>query len=157
MKFVETKVTFSEVPNEISLCINISGCPFRCPGCHSSWLQENSGEELTRGGLQKLLDSNLGITCVCLMGGQEEDILSIIPQIKENNLKIAWYTGQENLPGVQIQRKLDFLKVGPYISEKGPLTSETTNQVFYKIEHIQNRETGEFEDILHDETFRFWK
>lgn len=26
LKYVDTKVTFSEVPNEISLCINISNC-----------------------------------------------------------------------------------------------------------------------------------
>ena len=26
LKYVDTKVTFAEVPNEISLCINISNC-----------------------------------------------------------------------------------------------------------------------------------
>ena len=35
MKYTDTQVTFSEFPDEIALCINISNCPWHCPGCHS--------------------------------------------------------------------------------------------------------------------------
>ena len=28
IKYVDTLVSFSEVPNEITLCINISNCPY---------------------------------------------------------------------------------------------------------------------------------
>ena len=43
LKYVDTKVTFAEVPNEISLCINISNCPCKCHNCHSSYLAEDIG------------------------------------------------------------------------------------------------------------------
>ena len=35
LKYLNCQVTFAEVPDEISLCINITNCPNRCPGCHS--------------------------------------------------------------------------------------------------------------------------
>ena len=28
LKYVDTLVTFSEIPDEISLCINVSNCPY---------------------------------------------------------------------------------------------------------------------------------
>ena len=28
LKYVDTMVTFSEVPSEITLCINVSNCPY---------------------------------------------------------------------------------------------------------------------------------
>lgn len=164
MKFVETKITFSEVPDEISLCINISGCPLRCPGCHSPWLQEGEGTELTEKALLELIDQNPGITCVCLMGGQESEIGYVLPLIKARKLKAAWYTGQSTLPKPEVLGNLDFIKVGPYISEKGPLSSKTTNQVFYRVEHTDITGTdffgGEIKKphaILYDDTSKFWK
>ena len=39
-------VTFSEFPNEISLCINISQCVCNCSGCHSSYLAEDIGDNI---------------------------------------------------------------------------------------------------------------
>ena len=47
MKYCETAITFSEVPDEVTLCINISNCPCHCKGCHSAYLAEDIGEELT--------------------------------------------------------------------------------------------------------------
>ena len=46
LKYVDTKVTFSEVPDEISLCISISNCPNHCKGCHSPYLAEDIGKPL---------------------------------------------------------------------------------------------------------------
>ena len=43
LKYVNTEVVFQEVPDEISLAINISGCPIHCPDCHSKFLWENVG------------------------------------------------------------------------------------------------------------------
>ena len=48
VKYVDTLVTFAEFPNEISLCINISGCPNHCPGCHSPYLAQDIGEVLNK-------------------------------------------------------------------------------------------------------------
>ena len=44
LKYVDTLVTFSEIPDEITLCINISNCPCKCPGSHSSYLAQDIGE-----------------------------------------------------------------------------------------------------------------
>jgi len=137
LKYVDTKVTFSEVPEEISLCISLSGCPYKCKGCHSSYLQEDVGTELTEEVLSKLINDNPGITCVCFMGG-DNDVLNLyllIKYVKEHyKLKTCWYSGNTNMPNTEsnIYQMLDFIKLGPYIEKNGPLTSPTTNQRFYK-------------------------
>ena len=81
LKYVDTLVTFSEIPDEISLCINISGCPIHCPECHSKYLWDNIGEDLNNESLLSLINNNEGITCVCLMGG-DGDVKSIVNLIK---------------------------------------------------------------------------
>ena len=74
LKYTTNQVTFSEVPDEITLCINISNCPHHCPGCHSPELWGNIGEPLTEAVIEDLLTSNRGITCVCFMGGDAEPL-----------------------------------------------------------------------------------
>ena len=34
LKYVNTGIVFQEIPDEVTLAINISGCPCHCPGCH---------------------------------------------------------------------------------------------------------------------------
>ena len=43
LKYVNTGVVFQEIPDEVTLAINISNCPCRCPGCHSHYLWEDIG------------------------------------------------------------------------------------------------------------------
>ena len=69
LKYVDTAVTFAEFPNEVSLCINIGGCPCCCDGCHSPYLSKDIGEMLSLERLQELIESNKGITLVGFMGG----------------------------------------------------------------------------------------
>ena len=149
LKYVDTKVTFAEVPNEISLCINISNCPCNCKGCHSSYLAENIGNELNSNSIKELINNNKGITCICFMGGDsnpsEVDALAQFIKIYFP-IKIAWYSGRQELSKDINLNNFDFIKLGPYIEELGPLNSETTNQKFYKIEE------GKFIDI----TDIFW-
>ena len=150
LKYVDTKVTFSEVPNEISLCINISNCPCNCKGCHSSYLAENIGNELNNNSIKELINNNKGITCICFMGGDsnpsEVDALAQFIKIYFP-IKIAWYSGRQELSKDINLNNFDFIKLGPYIEELGPLNSKTTNQKFYKIE----------EGKLIDITNLFWK
>ena len=47
MKYYNYDVVFQEIPDETTLAINISNCPCRCPGCHSKFLWEDVGVELT--------------------------------------------------------------------------------------------------------------
>ena len=72
LKYVDTKVVFSEIPDEITLAINLSNCPCHCPGCHSSYLAEDIGKVLTYYRIEKLLEQNKGVTAICFMGGDND-------------------------------------------------------------------------------------
>ena len=136
LKYVDTLVTFSEVPDEISLCINISNCQCHCKNCHSPYLAEDIGEELNSHSLKKLIDDNKGITCISFMGGDSNtsDIDALAQWVKINYpLKVAWYSGRQELNEDILLENFDFVKLGPYIEELGPLNSKTTNQRFYKV------------------------
>ena len=138
LKYVDTKVTFSEVPDEISLCINISNCPCHCKNCHSSYLAEDIGNLLNKAVLRKLLEDNKGISCVSFMGGDSDTthITALGSWVKTHtNLKVAWYSGRQELADMVAKQLLwfDYIKLGPYKEEFGPLNSRTTNQRFYKV------------------------
>lgn len=151
LKYVDTKIVFQEIPDEITLAINISNCPCHCEGCHSSYLAEDIGEPLDLQHLTNLIDNNRGITCVCIMGGDSNplEVSNIAFYIKSiwDNLKVAWYSGRQELSNDINLKNFDFVKLGSYIKELGPLNSKTTNQRFYKVIDTQ----------LIDITKEFWK
>ena len=158
MKYTEAQVVFEEVPDEITLAINISNCPVRCEGCHSPHLWQDVGTELTSVELLKLLKDNKGVTCVSIMGGDNsvEDVLQALKIIKNKELKTCWYSGKERINDVELMEKLlpylDYLKTGPYIKELGGLDSFTTNQRFFIVKSGINHHF-ELEDI----TYKFKK
>ena len=136
LKYLNTQVTFREVPDEITLCINITGCKVGCRGCHSPYLAEDIGEELNSHSLQELIKANEGITCICFMGGDSnpQDIDSLAQWLKIYfPYKVAWYSGRQELSSDINLQWFDFVKLGPYIEELGPLNSKTTNQKFYQV------------------------
>ena len=47
LKYTTYDIVFQEFPDEVTLAVNLSLCPNGCPGCHSSYLQGDLGEELT--------------------------------------------------------------------------------------------------------------
>lgn len=140
LKYLNAQVVFQEVPNEITLAINITGCKHHCEGCHSPELRKNIGVELNCSTLDSLIDNNEGITCVCFMGGDHDlgSLANLIWHVKDvRNLKVALYTGSENIP-MNWCEKLDYLKLGEYKKDLGGLRSSTTNQRFYAIKHSTN-------------------
>lgn len=150
LKYVDTKVTFSEVPDEISLCINISNCPCHCKNCHSSYLAQDIGTELTFNEVRKLIKKNSGISCIAFMGGDSEPKrIDALASFVTNHyqLKVAWYSGRQELSKEIDLQNFDAIKLGSYKEEFGPLNSRTTNQRFYKVSD------GELINI----TSKFWK
>ena len=140
LKYVDTLVSFQEVPDEISLCINISNCPCHCEGCHSPYLAEDIGTELTWNELEKLIKNNIGISCVCFMGGDScpdyiEQLALFIKYQSWYPLKVAWYSGKSSIPNDLDINLFNYIKVGPYIPKLGGLDKETTNQIMYKVDN----------------------
>ena len=159
LKFLNTEVTFSEVPDEISLCINLTNCPYHCPACHSKELWEDIGTPLRVGKLCDLVAENKGITCVCFMGGDSDleelyNIFKFMPMLFKN-LKVAWYTGRNDIPK-DLPRSVDYIKIGPYIKENGPINNSTTNQRFYTRGRNMNK-MDVSELMFYDTTDKFWK
>lgn len=142
----DTSIVFSEIPDEITLALNISNCQNHCINCHSPYLRLNIGDELTEEVLHDLITNNNGISCVCFMGegNDYEALLNIAQYIRREfpDLKIALYSGRVVVED-EIYDYFDYVKVGPYIESFGPLNSKTTNQRLYK-----NKE---------DITYKFWK
>ena len=153
-------ITFSEVPEEVSLCINITGCQIKCPKCHSKWLWENVGDVLDTKSLGSLIKTNEGITCVCLLGGDHsvEDIITLSKWIKENtSLKVCWYSGQSLIKDLPLEY-FDFIKTGSYKEELGGLDSITTNQRFYEVKVKTKYHSDEIMyRYLEDITYKFQK
>ena len=153
LKYVNTGIVFQEIPDEVTLAINISGCPCRCPGCHSHYLWEDIGLPLDADAIDELVRTvTADITCIAMMGGDADpkSINLLAQYIHEEypQLKVAWYSGRLRIPSVVCKTDFDYIKVGLYIRHLGPLSQPTTNQRLYR-----QLDDGTFEDI----TYRFWK
>lgn len=151
LKYANTQLGFREFPGEVALLINISGCPNKCKGCHSSYLLEDIGEVLDEKALDDLIEEYSGVTCIGFMGGDKDHLTlnKLAKYVREKyGLNVGWYSGKEKISlGRKDIMNFDYIKLGPYIEELGPLDNPNTNQRMYKIEN------GEMIDI----TNRFLK
>ena len=151
LKFTDYDIVFQEIPDEVTLAINLSLCPNNCRGCHSPQLRTDIGEQLTETALADLLQRyGANITCVCFMGGDgaPEEVAKLSQWVRNTyKLKTGWYSGREKLEDDALALAFDYVKIGPYIPERGPLKDPNTNQRLYKVTN------GAMEDI----TSRFWK
>ncbi len=135
LKFFNYDIVFQEIPDEVTLAINITNCPHRCKGCHSPHLHKDIGDTLDESTIDSLI-SKYGkhVTCLCFMGGDRapQEIAKLSKYVHDNTkLKTAWYSGNIKLP--ENVGMFDYVKVGPYQPEKGGLKSKTTNQRLYRI------------------------
>lgn len=164
LKYVDTKIVFAEVPNEVTLAINISNCPCHCKGCHSPYLAEDIGTKLTFEELLRLYSRNAGVTCISFMGGDSDPayINKLAEVLKEGELPVrtAWYSGRQELDKNINLENFDYIKLGPYMEEYGPLTRRGTNQRFYWV----CKAIHEYPDLKKEEryytidmTSEFWK
>ena len=138
LKCYSYDIVCQEIPDEITLAVNISCCPNRCPGCHSPWLWEDKGELMTEDMLSALIGNySAAITCFCFMGGDADpsEIQRLASWVRNRypHIRTAWYSGRETLPDTFDLSVLDYVKLGPYIQERGGLKSPDTNQALYRI------------------------
>lgn len=149
IKYKDSYIVFEEIPDRVSLAVNITNCQNNCIGCHSPELRLNSGVELTEEEIDKLINENYGIDCFLFMGeGKDmERLLEIARYVKNKyDIAVAIYSGRNNVEE-EYYEIFDYVKVGEYKKEFGPLNSSTTNQRLYRMTE------GEKEDITH----LFWK
>lgn len=128
-------VLFREVPSEVSLAFQITGCRKMCSGCHSTFLWKEQGTLLTEAHLQDLLDKYDGmLSCVLFFGGEwhESALITLLKLCEANGLKTCLYTGEDDV-SCEIKSHLTYLKVGEYIESRGGLDSENTNQKFLRL------------------------
>ena len=153
LKYVNTGIVFQEIPDEVTLAINISNCPCHCPGCHSTSLWENIGIPLTPMAITEMMGHyGAGVTCIAFMGGDADpsyvNTLARFVHREFPQMKVAWYSGRQRIPSSVRKADFDYIKVGPYIAHLGCLKDRTTNQRLYK------KASG---DDFTDVTSAFWK
>ena len=153
LKYVNTGIVFQEIPDEVTLAINISNCPCHCPGCHSYYLWEDIGLPLDTNAIDAFVEEyGEDITCISFMGGDSDpkgvNLLAQYIHEEHPQFKVAWYSGKTVISSAINKQDFDYIKIGPFIKHLGPLKSSTTNQRLYR-----RNDNGEFEDI----TSRFWK
>ena len=151
LKYIATDIVFQELPDEVTLAVNLSGCPCRCPGCHSKHLWGDGGQPLTEEAVECMIERQHGeVTCLSLMGGdaQPQEVNRIAAWLRSRypRLHIAWWSGRTLLSPQVSLRNFDYIKLGPYLSHLGPLKNQHTNQRLYRV----------VQGALHDITSVFW-
>lgn len=166
LKYANTQLGFREFPDEIALLINISSCPNKCKGCHSSYLLNDIGEVLNEKALDDLIEEYSGVTCIGFMGGDNDHLTlaKLFKYVKQKyGLNVGWYSGKEykvevvdnlySIYNIPNQHYIDFLKIGPYKQECGSLDNKTTNQMYFKNTGLSSNPSVM---IGENETNKFW-
>lgn len=138
LKYLGYDIVFQEIPDEVTLAINISGCMHRCEGCHSQYLWNYDGAYISDD-IDVLFDKyGKYISCVCFMGGDQNqsELLYLLCLAKNRGLKVALYSGEDSINNLKstLVSKLDYLKIGRYIESQGGLSNKDTNQILYKMD-----------------------
>ena len=92
------------------------------------------GEELTPAIIDGLVDANFGVDCFLFLGeGRDpERLLELASHVRDLGLVPALYSGRREVDGPYWE-VFDYVKVGPYIPENGPLNNPSTNQRLYRV------------------------
>lgn len=120
LKYLGYTISFQEVPNEISLIFNISGCPYKCKGCHSTYLWEYKGNYLSKD-IDSIFNEYLGMfSCVCFMGGDTNliELKELLKLCKSKGVKTCIYSGADDISIFKdCMKYLDYIKYGSYKEE----------------------------------------
>ena len=143
-----TSVVLEEIPDRVSLAVDISNCLGNCPGCHSPFLKKDIGRELTPEVIDRLVAANFGVNCFLFLGeGRDPSaLLDLADHVRSKGLLVGVYSGREEVEDI-FWNHFDYIKLGPYKEEYGPLNNPDTNQRLFALLD------GRWEDI----TYRFWR
>lgn len=138
LKFTDNQIVFREVPNEVTLAINISGCPNNCIGCHSPELREDIGDELSITKIVDMVKGNTSISCIAFMGGDAdpEAVFRLCDEVYdayEGSIRCCWYSGNDEFNKEAMKHHLYYYKIGHYDANLGPLDKVGTNQKMLKV------------------------
>jgi anaerobic ribonucleoside-triphosphate reductase activating protein len=134
LKYYDVAVTMSEFPDEIALCVNITGCPCHCDNCSEPWLRPYVGTELTDDEIDRLISEHPGITVFGLMGGDSnyEDCIRVAKHVHERHegIKVGIYSGRDWID-LGLANVIDLYKIGRWINPVGPSSEwhQTNNGV----------------------------
>ena len=128
-----TSVVMEEIPDRVTLAVEISHCRGNCPGCHSPFLKEDIGEPLTPALIDALVRDNFGVDCFLFLGeGRDgETLCALAAHVRSLGLAPALYSGRPEVDDA-LWEAFDYVKVGPYVEALGPLNKPTTNQRLYR-------------------------
>jgi len=146
-------VVLEEIPDKLSLAVEISNCRGSCEDCHSPHLRGDIGEELTPSIIDALIDDNFGVNCFLFLG-EGNDVDALLRLVKHINKKypsvdVALYSGLPHTDK-RVWDYFDYVKVGSYKAECGPLNKPSTNQRMYRLERGKGKRSAI------DITERFW-
>ena len=128
-----TSVVLEEIPDRVTLAVDISNCPGHCEGCHSPFLREDIGEPLTAAIIDTLVRDNFGVNCFLFLGEGRDPaaLLELAGHVRSLGLESALYSGRQEVEDA-IWAAFDYVKVGPYLPACGPLNQRSTNQRLYR-------------------------
>ena len=138
LRYIDFGLSHMEIPGEASICIYITGCPNRCPDCHYPELQSKDSSELLGENLDTILAFyNPIASCVCFLGegeagdAEQSELINYAEKAHERGLKCCLYSGRDTVIEGWMH-VFDYVKLGSYRKDCGPISSSTTNQRMYK-------------------------
>jgi anaerobic ribonucleoside-triphosphate reductase activating protein len=143
VKYYVSRVVFEEIPDKVTLSFSITNCQGTCKGCHSAFLRRDIGEMIDCTILdRKFVKTIKNVNCVLFLG-EGTDLQALIEMSehlrKNYNLETAIYSGRDEVED-ELFEHFDYVKVGSYQADKGPLNKETTNQrLYYHREDITSK------------------
>lgn len=149
-----TSVVIEEIPDRLTLAVEISRCQGTCEGCHSPFLRGDIGAALTEDAVDRLFEQNFGVNCFLFLGEGDDRaaLLHMADYIHSvHGVRVALYSGREDVEQ-ELWHAFDYIKVGPYRAELGPLNRPMTNQRIYRVEH-----DAIYGDRRTDITSRLWR
>ena len=133
LKVYDSAITFSEFPDEIAICLNITNCPGMCSHCSEPWLREDIGTLLTEDVIQEYIDKNPHCTVFGIMGGDRDhqDVIRIAKYVHaHSNMKVGVYSGLDYID-LDLVPYVDLYKIGRWIQPQGDVETwhQTNNGV----------------------------